>query len=234
MVQSRVAAPPVARGTVIERPPEPVGAAAEGFAARKNRTSVSCWNLEATMDDEKSIPEKLTDAISKAAHSVKSAVSHVIDTASDAAQHAMEANAEKLAKVPAAKPDPERVAGTTNEQLYVPEASDAAVMPMPLVPAAPKPKNKRAPKTAAAKAEPNLSGRITPTYDFAPPPSKMAVPGKTKKKPAKKAIAKKAAGKPAKQAAKRSPGKKSKSSAGRKSVGKNRKALKKPGRKSKR
>lgn len=78
------------------------------------------------MGDEKSIPEKLTEAISKAAHSVKSAVSHVIDTASDAAQHAMEANAEKMARIPPARPDPEQVAGTTNEQPYIPESSDAA------------------------------------------------------------------------------------------------------------
>ena len=65
------------------------------------------------MDDEKSIPERLTEAIGKAAHSVKSAVSHVIDTASDAAQHAMEANAEKIARIPPARTDPEQVAGTT-------------------------------------------------------------------------------------------------------------------------
>ena len=65
------------------------------------------------MDDEKSISEKLTEAIGKAAHTVKSAVSHVIDTASDAAQHAMEANAEKLARIPPARTDPEQVAATT-------------------------------------------------------------------------------------------------------------------------
>jgi hypothetical protein len=92
------------------------------------------------MGDEKSIPEKLTDAISKAAESVKSAVSHVIGTASDAAQHAMEANAEKISRIPPARPDPEQVAGATNEQLYIPEANDAAAMPMPLFPAAPKSK----------------------------------------------------------------------------------------------
>jgi hypothetical protein len=65
------------------------------------------------MDDEKSISAKLTEAIGKAAHSVTSAMSHVIDTASDAAQHAMEANAEKMARIPPATPDPEQVAGTT-------------------------------------------------------------------------------------------------------------------------
>jgi hypothetical protein len=171
------------------------------------------------MGDEKSIPEKLTDALSKAAHSVKSAVSQIIDTASDAAQHAMEANAEKISRIPPAR----QVAGTTNEQLYIPEASDAAAMPMPLIPVAPE----------AAKAEPNLSGRITPAYDYPAPTSKKPAVGKKKKKAAKQAIAKKA-GKPAKKAAKRS-GKKSKSSAGKKGVGKSKnKAVKKTGRKSKR
>jgi hypothetical protein len=174
------------------------------------------------MGDEKSIPEKLTDAISKAALSVKSVVSHVIETASDAAQHAMEANAEKISRISPARPDPEQVAGTTNEQLYIPQASDAAAMPMPLIPVAPEPKKKR-----AAKAEPNLSGRITPTYDYPAPKSKMPAPGKKQKKAAKKAIAKKTA--------KRSPAKKLTSSAAKKSVGKNKKkAGKTTGKKSKR
>jgi hypothetical protein len=187
------------------------------------------------MGDEKSIPEKLTEAISKAAHSVKSAVSHVIDTASDAAQHAMEANAEKISRIPPARPDPERVAGTTNEQIYIPEASDAAAMPMPLVPVAPEPKKQRAPKAAAAKAEPNLTGRIKPTYGYPAPKSRMPTPGQKKKKAAKKIVAKKTARKPAKKAAKRSPGNKSKSSAGKKSAGKNKKkAVKKTGKKSRR
>jgi hypothetical protein len=184
------------------------------------------------MDDEKSIPEKLTDAISKAADSVKSAVSRVIDTASDAAQHAMEANAEKISRIPAAKPDPEGIAGTTNEQIYIPEASDAAVMPMPLVPAAPEPKKKRAPE-AAAKAAASLSGRITPN-EYPAPKSNMPPLGKKKNTAAKKAIAK-IARKPAKKTAKRSPAKKLTSSVGKKSVGKNKKkAGKKTGKKSKR
>jgi hypothetical protein len=185
------------------------------------------------MDDEKSIPEKLTEAISKAADSVKSAVSHVIHTASDAAQHAMEANAKKISRIPAAKPDPEQVAGTTNEQIYIPEVSDAAVMPMPLIPAGPEPKKKWAPKAAAARAKPNLSGRITPTHNYPAPKSKM--PTRGKKKAAKKATVKKTARKPAKKAAERSPGKKSKSFAGKKSAAKNKKkAVKKIGRNSKR
>src|SRR3954468_6783447 len=86
------------------------------------------------MDDEKTIAAKLTEAISKAADTVKSAVSHVVESASEAAQHAMEANAEKISRIPPARPDPGQVAGTTNEQVYIPETSDAMAMPMPLIP----------------------------------------------------------------------------------------------------
>lgn len=184
------------------------------------------------MGDEKSIPEKLTEVINKAAHTVKIAVSHVLDSASDAAQHAMEANAEKISRIPAAKPDPEQVAGTTNEQVYIPEANDSAAMTLPLVSPTPEPKKKRAPKAAAAKAEPSRSGRITPAYDHPPPTSKM--PAHRKKQAAKKAIAKKTAGKPKKTAARRSVGGKSKPSAGNKPVGKKTKAVKNTGKKSKR
>jgi hypothetical protein len=182
------------------------------------------------MGDEKSITEKLAGAISKAAGSVKNAMSHVMDTASDAAQHAMEANAERISRIPAVKSDPEQVAGTTNEQICIPETNDAAAMPMPLIPLAPEPN--KAPKAAAAKATPILSGRITPTYDHPAPTSKMPTRAKKHSKVAKKAAAKKTARKP-KAAARRSSGKKSTSSAGKKSAGKNT-AVKKTGKKSKR
>src|ERR1044072_2151046 len=86
------------------------------------------------MEDEKSIAEKLTKVSSKAADSVKTAVSHVVESASEAAQHAMEANAEKISRIPPARIDPGQVAGTTNEQVYIPETSDAAAMPIPLTP----------------------------------------------------------------------------------------------------
>src|ERR1043165_9859584 len=104
------------------------------------------------MEDEKSIAEKLTGVISKAADTVKHAVSHVVESASEAAQHAMEANAEKISRIPPARPDPGQLAGTTNEQVYIPEASDAAAMPMPLVPRA-------APKRQKSVARPAPAGK---------------------------------------------------------------------------
>ena len=88
------------------------------------------------MDNDKSITTKLTKVISKAADTVKHAVTQVVESASEAAQHAMEANAEKISRIPPARPDPGQVAGTTNEQVYIPETSDAAAMPMPLIPLA--------------------------------------------------------------------------------------------------
>jgi hypothetical protein len=99
------------------------------------------------MDDEKSIAGKLAGAISKAAGSVKSVASTLVDKASNAAQHAMEANAEKISRIPPAKIDPEQVASTVNEQIHVP---DAAAMPMPLIPAAPARKKKRTPNKPVA------------------------------------------------------------------------------------
>jgi hypothetical protein len=110
------------------------------------------------MDDEKSIAGKLAGAISKAADSVKSVASTLVDKASNAAQHAMEANAEKISRIPPAKTDPEQVAATANEQIHVP---DAAAMPMPLIPAAPKGKKKRTPNKSAA-ANPKKSKPRSP------------------------------------------------------------------------
>lgn len=106
------------------------------------------------MEDEKSIAEKLTKVISKAADSVKHAVSHVVESASEAAQHAMEANAEKISRIPPARPDPRQVAGTTNEQVYIPETSDAAAMPMPLIPVATSKKQKSVTRPAPAGKTP--------------------------------------------------------------------------------
>jgi len=103
------------------------------------------------MDNEKSITKKLTAVISKAADTVKHAVSHVVESASDAAQHAMEANAEKISRIPPAVA-PEQVAATTNEQVYLPEAAEAATKPVPLVGAQPAPKKRK-----PAKSRPSAS-----------------------------------------------------------------------------
>jgi hypothetical protein len=166
------------------------------------------------MNDEKSITEKLTDAIGKAADSVKSVASTLVDKASNAAQHAMEANAQKISRIPPAKTDPERVAGTTNEQIYIPEAGDAAAMPMPLVAAAPaRKKRKAAVKPAAAKA---------------PPAKVTSAPKKTTKKMTKKAAKKKTpATKSANKAAKKTAAKKTKKAAEKSSVRSSKKARRK-------
>src|SRR4051794_372353 len=94
------------------------------------------------MNNDKSITTKLTKVISKAAETVKHAVSHVVESASEAAQHAMEANAEKISRIPPAAVA-RQVAATTNEQVYIPEAADAAAIPSPLVAASPAPRKRK-------------------------------------------------------------------------------------------
>jgi len=85
------------------------------------------------------------DAISKAADSVKSVASTLVDKASNAASmHG--ANAEKY-PIPPPKPTAQ-IAATANEQIHVP---DAAAMPMPLIPAAPVGKKKQTPDKPAAE-----------------------------------------------------------------------------------
>jgi hypothetical protein len=152
----------------------------------EGKMSYGACNLGGTMDDdkeEKSIIEKFSEK-----------AKGIVDTASTAAMKAME-------------PDPEHVAGTTNEQVYIPEATDAAAMPVPLI---------SAPKSPKKRAPPSMSGRTTPMPD-----SPMPSPKKKKTKVAVKKAAKKTAKRPAK---------KPKSSAGRKAIGKKKtakKALKK-------
>ena len=89
-------------------------------------------------DKEKTIIEKVSDV-----------VKGVWETASTAATKAMEPD-----------PDPEKVAGTANDQVYLPDASDAVTMPARLI------STSKASKKITA---PNTSGRITPTYDFPVP-----------------------------------------------------------------
>jgi hypothetical protein len=131
-------------------------------------------------DNEKSVIEKMVDK-------VNDAVANIVNTAAAAAMKAMEPES-----------DPERVAGTTNEQVYIPEATDAAAVPAPLF-AAPAKKKRALPKTTAVKA---------------------AAPKKSVKKSTQKKTAEKTATKASKKAAKKSGAKKTKSSAGRKAVGK--------------
>jgi len=133
------------------------------------------------MDDDK---EK--SAIEKMIDKVNHAVENIVNTGSAAAMKSM------------AVPDPAQVAGTTNEQVYIPEATDAAAVPAPLF-VAPAKKKRALPKTTAVKA---------------------AAPKKSAKKSTKKKTAKKTATKASKKAAKKSGAKKTKSSAGRKAAGK--------------
>ena len=151
------------------------------------------------MEDEKSIAEKLTGVISKAADTVKHAVSHVVESASEAAQHAMEANAEKISRIPPARTDPGQVAGTTNEQVYIPETSDAAAMPMPLIPLATPKKQKSVARPAPAGKMP--ANQAAKTAKAKPPAKKPAA--RPARKAGKKPAAKKT-GKAAKKSAVRS------------------------------
>jgi hypothetical protein len=82
------------------------------------------------MDDDK---EK--SAIEKMIDKVNDAVESIANTASAVAIKAMEP-----------EPDPKQVAGTTSEQVYISEATDAAAAPAPLF-AAPTKKKRALPKT---------------------------------------------------------------------------------------
>jgi hypothetical protein len=151
------------------------------------------------MEDEKSIAGKLSSVISKAADTVKHAVSHVVESASEAAQHAMEANAEKISRIPPARPAPGQVAGTTNEQVYIPETSDAVAMPMPLIPlTAPKKQKSVARPAPAGKTPAKQASQSAKTKTAAKRPAARPVPKARKKAAAKKT------GKAAKKSAVRS------------------------------
>jgi colicin import membrane protein len=161
------------------------------------------------MDDEKSIAEKLTDAITKATDTVKSTMSNIVDTASQAAQYAMENNAERMSGQTAAEFVPGQIAAT---------ATDAAAMPAPLVAIQPAPK-KRAPRTKLS------SSKILPANK---PVAKKAVKKSAPKK------SKKGVKKSAKKSAKNSTGKKTAKRIAKKSAKKARKKTKKKTTKSKR
>ena len=118
------------------------------------------------MDDkeEKSIVGNISDAMKG-----------VVDTASAAAMKAMEP-----------KLDPKKVAGTTNEQVYIPEATDAVAMPAPLF-AAPAKKHERHRRNRA-------SGQLRyqkVNEEIHEKKATKRTATKTTKKPAKKVRAKK-------------------------------------------
>lgn len=86
------------------------------------------------MDDkEKSAIEKMIDK-------VNDAVENIANTVSAAAMKALEP-----------EPDAKQVAGTTNKQIYIPEATDASAGPAPLGTASAR-KKRALPKTTAVKA----------------------------------------------------------------------------------
>jgi hypothetical protein len=172
------------------------------------------------MDDEKSITERLTDAIGKATDSVKNTMSHIVETASVAAQHAMESNAQRMSRPAATARDSGPIAATAGEPVYLPEATDAAAMPVPLMFAQPVPNRKRKPRAGlksgkapaakkAAAPKPGKNAAKKPAKKRAPKKSKTKksktnVKKKTVKNSARKKTAKKVSKKPAKRTKKRS------------------------------
>jgi hypothetical protein len=160
----------------------------------RHKIGLAYLGWEETMDNDKSITKKLTAVISKAADTVKHAVSHVVESASDAAQHAMETNAQKISRIPPAAV-PGQVAATTNEQVYLPEAADAAAMPAPLVAAQPAPKKRKPAAKPRPASKAAAKARATRT-------SRTRTSGKKTGKPAKRVAKKPVPRKTAKAAAK--------------------------------
>jgi hypothetical protein len=105
------------------------------------------------------------------------------------------------------EPNIEAVAEMGNEQMYMP-TTDAAAMPLPLAPK----KRSASQKADRTELSPDLSGRITPTYEI-PLPGPMSPMGNSvrddRKKAAKK-TAPKVAIKTGKKSGKKSAAKKSK------------------------
>jgi hypothetical protein len=129
------------------------------------------------MDDEtKSVVTKLVDKFSDV-------VANVTAAASSVAQHAMEANARRM------EPDSGQIAGTANEQVYIPQTNDAAAIPAPLIPVAPK-KAKKTRKKAAGR---NFASKSSKRAKKAKPSAgRKAVAKKNARKAAKKKKAKRA------------------------------------------
>src|ERR1700738_1463195 len=62
----------------------------------------------------------------------KSAIEKMIDKVNDAVENIANTASAVAMKAIEPEPDPKQVAGTTNEQVYIPEATDAAAAPAPL------------------------------------------------------------------------------------------------------
>jgi hypothetical protein len=132
------------------------------------------------MDDDKNLIEKTVETIK-----------HIAQVASDAVNHALE-------------PEPIKPG---EEVVYLPVTGggimgDSIMPPLIVIP--------RRKKSAPKQETPDTSGRITPTYDFPVPTSKMPVKKKAGEKQKPKTFAKK---KTAKKSSKKNAAKKWKSSA---------------------
>jgi len=138
------------------------------------------------MDDDKTIIEKITDVVKS-----------VVDTTSTSTMKAME-------------PDTKQVAGETNEQVYLPDVTDAAAAPVFVAPkkkrATPKKAKKQVAKAAPAAKAPVKKAASKKT-------AKKSAPKKSAKKNTKKAVKKtlkNTSKKTAKKAVKKKKAKKSK------------------------
>ncbi|MCK1284688.1 hypothetical protein IVB41_12250 [Bradyrhizobium sp. 44] len=123
------------------------------------------------MAKEKSIVDRISDTVTE-----------IVDTASAAAAAAL-------------KPDPEAVAATTNEQVYIPEAIDAAATPAPLFARkkrgpAPMRANKRVAAARAKKTASRSQRAAKQPQKAAQKKSAKRAPSKTAKKVAQKRTAK--------------------------------------------
>jgi hypothetical protein len=123
---------------------------------------------------KKSIVDRISDTVTE-----------IVDTASAAAAAAL-------------KPDPEAVAATTNEQVYIPEATDAAATPAPLFARKKRgPAPMRANKRVAAARAKKTTSRSQNATEQSKKAAKKAAPKKSAKRAptrtAKKVTLKKAA-----------------------------------------
>jgi hypothetical protein len=139
------------------------------------------------MDDEK---KPITERIART-------VKGIVDSTTETAMQAFEPS----------EPDPHQVAGEANEQVYIPEATDAAATPAPLVPAEPTEPARRVTKKRVVK---KASKQVAKAKKAAVAKKAAKKPVKKSSKKASKKTAKKAASKKATKATKRGMKKKGK------------------------